>query len=194
MTTKNLGGRPRKYKTEDLLEALNNYVAEKAPLKVTITELEKHTAYPIQAWRFNSEIKSEIDKINKKLSDFSKLSGGVDDVNLLTIANAEDIVQTNYHNKEKLIESIQNLIDMYQLNLKKCLKLERLECELEDLKKENENLKRSVQFYENKLNQMMIKSHNSYERLQNNLEKDEVNIIEFSKTETTFKDLFKDLK
>ena len=194
MTTKNLGGRPRKYKTEDLLEALNNYVAEKAPLKVTITELEKHTAYPIQAWRFNSEIKAEIDKINKKLSDFSKLSGGVDDVNLLTIANAEDIVQTNYHNKEKLIESIQNLIDMYQLNLKKCLKLERLECELEDLKKENETLKTSVQFYENKLNQMMIKSHNSYERLQNNLEKDEVNIIEFSKTETTFKDLFNDLK
>lgn len=194
MTTKNLGGRPRKYKTEDLMEALNNYVAEKAPLKVTITELEKHTAYPIQAWRFNSEIKAEIDKINKKLSDFSKLSGGVDDVKLLTIANAEEIVQTNYHNKEKLIESIQNLIDMYQLNLKKCLKLERLECELEDLKKENENLKRSVQFYENKLNQMMIKSHNSYERLQNNLEKDEVNIIEFSKTETTFKDLFKDLK
>ena len=37
---------------------------------------------------------------------------------------------------------------------------------------------------------MKVKSHNSYDREKNGLEKDELNIVEFSHTKTTFKDLF----
>lgn len=192
MSSKNLGGRPQKYKTEDLLQALYDYVAKETPSKVTNAALVKNTNYPIQAWRFNKEVQAAIEEINSKLNNLSKISGGSNSKNLLIIPNAEEIVQTNYNNKEKLIDAIQSLIDVYQLNLKKCLKLQRIEQEFNDLKKENANLKKEVEFYQNRLKEMTVKSHNNYERDQNGLVKDELNIKEFSHTMTTFKDLFDD--
>ena len=49
-----------------------------------------------------------------------------------------------------------------------------------------------MEFYQNRLKEMTVKSHNNYERDQNGLVKDELNIKEFSRTMTTFKDLFDD--
>ena len=192
MSSKNLGGRPQKYKTEDLLQALYDYVAKETPSKVTNAGLVRNTNYPIQAWRFNKEVQEAIEEINLKINNLSKISGVSNSKDLLVIPNAEEMVQTNYDNKEKLIDAIQSLIDVYQLNLKKCLKLQKIEQEFHDLKKENANLKKEVDFYQNKLKEMTVKSHNNYERDQNGLVKDELNIKEFSHTMTTFKDLFDD--
>lgn len=190
VSTKNLGGRPQKYKTEDLIQALNDYVAKEAPSKVTITALVKNTSYPIQAWRFNNEVRKAIEEINLKLITFSKLSPSQDAQSLLLIPNAEDIVNNNYNNREKLIDAVQSLIDIYQYNLKKCLKIEAMEEELGRLKIENKNLKKEAEFYKDRLKEMKVKSHNSYDREKNGLEKNELNIVEFSHTKTTFKDLF----
>lgn len=189
---KNKGGRPKKYDTDDLKKLLYEYLKDENPSKVKISDLVKNTGIPIQAWRFNEEIKKEINTINDKFDNLTSIKPIKTSHELLNIPSAEDIVNTNYKNKKKLIDAVDNLVHAYQYSLEKSLKAEELEYEISKLKKQIVSLEENVDFYKNEMKKMMIQSTSVVERKENNIKPNLIDIKQYSETKTTFKDLFED--
>lgn len=189
---KNKGGRPVKYKTEDLKKILYKFLQEKNPSKITIPMLVEYSGLPIQAWRFNTDIKKEIDSLNKRIENISIVVSTEGVTELLTIPSPEDIINTNYKNKQKLIKVVSDLIDLYQYSLNKSLKFDALKKENEELKKQVKTLKADISYYEEELKKISIQSTSFLERKENNLKDNLIDIKEYSRTNTTFKDLFDD--
>lgn len=189
---KNKGGRPKKYKTEDLRELLYNYVQRENPAKISVTELVKHTGVPVQAWRFNQEIKNEIDLLNKKLDSLNAVAPVEGVQGLLTIPSAEEIVTKHYGNKTKLIDVLNTFLEVYQYSLEQSLKVNALEKENVTLNQEISSLKQDIEFYKEQMKKMAIQSTSLTERKENNLKDNVIDIKHYSATGKTFKDLFDD--
>lgn len=189
---KNKGGRPPKYDVNELKKIIYKYLQEKNPSKITITGLVKYSGLPIQAWRFNKDIRKEIDTVNKKIENISLATSIESVTELLTIPSPEDIVNTNYKNKQKLIKVIGDLIDLYQYSFNKSLKVDVLEKENQNLKKQINTLKADVAYYEEELKKTALQSTSHKERNEKNIKKNILDIKEYSKTNTTFKDVFDD--
>jgi len=189
---KNKGGRPKKYDTEHLKDLLYKYVRNENPNKVKIADLVKYTDIPIQAWRFNEEIKKEIELLNKKIEDITAIAPIKDVKELWNIPSAEDIVIKNYKNKNKLVEVIDTLLEAYQFSLEKSLHAEELERENVQLKNQISSLKEDIEFYKEEMKKMAVQSTSIVERNENKLRDNIIDIKSYSETKTTFKDLFDD--
>lgn len=189
---KNKGGRPKKYDTEYLKELLYKYVSNENPNKVKVADLVKYTDIPIQAWRFNEDIKKEINLVNKKIEDITVIAPIKDVKELWNIPSAEDIVIKNYKNKNKLVEVIDTLLEAYQFSLEKSLHAEELERENLHLKSQIASLKEDIEFYKDEMKKMAVQSTLAIERNENKLKDNIIDIKSYSETKTTFKDLFDD--
>lgn len=152
------GGRPKKYDEEVLKQALYKFIAEESPVKITYKMLVEHTGYPIQAWRFNENLKNEIKHINERIERISFLSNTNEIIDVVNIPSAEELVEVNYNNREKLIKVIDQLINVYQYAFRKSIDYSRLEEENYELKKKVDSLTSDVEFFRNKVREMTIES------------------------------------
>lgn len=189
----NKGGRPPKYNIDDLKKILYRYLQDKNPSKITLPELVKYYPdLPLHAWRFNKDIRKEIDTLNKRIENISLVVSVEGVTELLTIPSPEDIINTNYKNKSKLIKVVGDLIDLYQYSFNKSLQVDDLEKENQKLKKQVKTLKNDLAYYEEQLKKMSVQSTSDFERKEKNLKENVIDIKEYSKTNTSFKDIFDD--
>lgn len=189
---KNKGGRPKIYKTDDLKNILYRYVQEKNPVEVKISHLVKFSGIPIQAWRFNSEIRKEINIINKKFENMPLFISTEGVSELISIPSAEELINTNYKNKPKLIKIVSDLIERYQESFNESLKIGELKKENEKLKKKLKYLELDVEFYKEEMKKMVVQSTSILERNDKGIKENVIDIQKYSETKTTFKDLFED--
>lgn len=189
-------GRPKKYDTSVLEKILLKYASENTGGKITVGKLVKYSGLPIQAWRFNDDIKKMIKELNEP-----QYVIGVDTEELKTIPlpSAEDIVNANYKNKDRLTKVISDLINVYQHTYNQLFKLRKSEEELENVKQELilanskiQNLEREIEFYKHKAIGTSIKTTTAVGRTELNTEENLIDIKKYSETNTTFKDLFED--
>lgn len=186
---KTKGGRPQKYTHEELRIILLEYVHDNPGEQITLSKLGRETKFPQYVWKNNKEIRKDIERLNNAplevTSLLSEYSG---------IPSAEDLINHNYNNKKKLIDTIQNILDAYQKTFEDSLKLEELEKLLYSKEKEIDNLKEEVEFYKNKYEEMTIKSTSIRGRKENHLKENVLDIEKFkekSETEDELADLFK---
>ena len=195
--TKKKVGRPKKYEYDELEKILLKYSAENIGGQITIGKLVKYSGIPIQAWRFNNDIKAKIRELNEPQSI---IQIDAEQTKTIPMPSAEDIVNANYKNKNKLTKVISDLIDVYQLTYNQLFELKSSEKELEKVKNElNEanlkikNLKEEVEFYKNEAMKTAIKTTTIVGRTELNTEDNLIDFKKYSETNTTFGDLFKDL-
>lgn len=169
------GGRPRKYDEAELKKLLYKFVAEKSPVKITYKALVEYTGIPIQAWRFNENIKNEIAVINKRIANIQFISNTAEINELATIPSAEDLVNTNYGNKKKLIKVFQDLLDVYEYALNKSMAYDNLELENQKLKHTIKSLEDNLEFYKNEVKKMTIDSIPGLGDPNNNVKKNVIN-------------------
>lgn len=115
------------------------------------------------------------------------------------IPSAEDIVNANYKNKDRLTKVISDLIDVYQHTYNQLFELRKTEEELENVKQELlsanskiKNLEKEIEFYKNKAMGISIKTTTAVGRTELNIEENIIDIKKYSETNITFKDLFED--
>lgn len=188
----NKGGRPRKYDEEELKKLLYKFVADKSPAKITYKMLVDYTNIPIQAWRFNENIKNEITAINKRIADIQFLTNTSDINELVTIPSAEDIVNTNYSNKNKLIKVFQDLLDVYEYAMNKSIAYDNLELENQKLKHTIKSLESDLEFYKHEIKKMTIDSIPGLGDQNDNVKKNVISMKDQSSLRKKHEDLFKD--
>lgn len=187
---KNKGGRPEKYKYEELREALLEYAHKHIGGQIKLANLGRETKYPQYVWKNNKEIRKDIEKLNKT---------PIEVVGLLKeqsfIVSAEDLVNNNYKNKQGLIDAVHQILNAYQSTFEKALKVEKLEKSLYSKEKEIEHLKDEVEFYKNKYKEMTVHSTSIRGREDYQLKESVLDIKKFykekSETNDELADLFK---
>lgn len=183
-------GRKAKYKIEILTAALQEYVSKNPNSKIVVTELAKATGIPRHIWKDNKDIKEIINQINQDslVVNAEKMT--------LVLPSAEELVNTNYNNKAKLIKAIQNCLDtvrdMYNktsdtINVDRLkeqyeTKIKELEAIIELKDSEINNLNREIDM-------LYIESEDPLKRTQNGIKS---NLIELNKS--NIKSLSKDLE
>ena len=99
-------GRKAKYPTKLLEEKLIKYTTENPNTKIKFSNLEKYTGIPYHVWRDNKDINDSINKINNPQLI-------VDTTNMqLELPSADDILEKNYPNKDKLLQAISDLLNL----------------------------------------------------------------------------------
>lgn len=189
-------GRPKKYDEDVLKKILLKYASENKGGKITVGKLVKYSGLPIQAWRFNDDIKNMIKELNEPQYI---IEIDTDELKTVPIPSAEDIVNANYKNKDRLKKVVSDLIEVYQHTYNQLFELKKTEEELEKVKNElNEanlnirNLKEEVEFYKNEAMKTAIKTTTAIGRTELNIEENLIDLKKYSETNTTFADLFED--
>lgn len=195
--TKKKVGRPKKYKFDELEKILLEYAAENKGGQITVGKLVKYSGIPIQAWRFNNDIKERIKELNEPQNI---IEIGTEKTKTIPMPSAEDIVNANYKNKNRLTKVISDLIEVYQHTYNQLFELKKTEKELEKVKNELDeanlkiqNLKEEVEFYKNESMKIAIKTTTEVGRTELNTDENLIDLKKYSETNTTFGDLFKDL-
>lgn len=187
-------GRKAKYPTKLLEDKLIEYTTENPNTKIKFSNLEKYTGIPYHVWRDNKDINDAINKINNPQLV-------VDTTNMkLELPSADDILEKNYPNKDKLLQAISDLLNLTSSLYEKAIIGEHFE----QIKNKYEiEIKEIIAKYEKKLKEannqidnltkeidtLYLDSRNSLTRKQKGL-KD--NMIELSKKRK--KAVSKDLK
>lgn len=89
---------------EELVEKLNEFCRLHPNGKITLSALARETDVPRYVWRDNKKIKTLIDTLN----DTNKASLPKSDT--IELPSAYDLVNTNYDNKDRLIEVVGDLL------------------------------------------------------------------------------------
>lgn len=184
------GGRPRKYDEEVLKQILYKFIAEESPVKITYKMLAEHTGYPIQAWRFNENLKNEIKQINERIERISFLSNTNEIIDLVNIPSAEELVEVNYNNREKLIKVVDELINVYQYALSKSIDYSKLEKENYELKKKVDSLTSDVEFFRLKNRELTIESIPGLGNANENVRRNVLDLKDKSRMKKRHADLF----
>lgn len=191
----NRGGRPRKYQYEDLRKILIKYASENRMGKITMTNLVKYSNIPIQAWRFNEKIKNDIEYFNSM-----PLNGLSDMDEMLEIPSAEEIVNINYKNKERLTKVIADILELYNHSCKEAFRAKKLENEnlilkdtIKDLQRQIEKIKKTADFYKEEVKRITVESTKQKGRTKNNLQDNIIDLKKRSEADTTFANLFRDI-
>ncbi|OPF52404.1 hypothetical protein BH721_03885 [Clostridium baratii] len=184
-------GRPSKYPYEMLKDILLKYASENVGGEITISKLVKYSELPIQAWRFNKKIKEDIARLNQ--SKIISLNGTING----TLPSADDLVNMNYKNKDRLIKAVSDLIEIYQyafsenLKFKKALEKNALLLdEIGKLKTENTKLKKERDGYLDEIKKIAVKSQSSIGREEFGIQENLIDLEKYSQTHTTFSELF----
>ena len=186
-------GRPSKYSFEMLKKILLEYAEENVGGEITISKLVKYSGLPIQAWRFNAEIRKEIEKQNAgQIINFT----GAKDIGL---PSAEDLINKNYKNKDRLTKVVSDLIEVCQDSYAEIAKLRKYKEKLDKTKNELELTKAEVQkyrkeaeFYKNEMLKVTLKSTTAIGRAEACIENNVIDLKQYTETSTTFSDLFDD--
>ena len=136
-TEKSKGGRPQKYSYEELRSVLFEYANKNSGKLITLADLGRETKFLRYVWRNNKQIREDIEKLNQTpIAIVGLMKENV------KIPSAEDLVNSNYHNKNILITRIQQVLDAYQTTFEQVLKTTELENRLNTKEKEIACLKR----------------------------------------------------
>lgn len=191
--TKKKVGRPSKYEYETLKKILLQFANENLEGEITISKLVKYSGLPIQAWRFNKDIKKDIERLNA----MTTLS--YDDVVDLGLPSAEDIVNRHYKNRDRLTKAVSDLIEICQTSYGEILKLRKVEEELgkvkgdlEIYKAKSEKFEKEMEYYKNEMMKLTLKTTNALGRSEIGAEKNVIDLKEYTETNSTFADLFKE--
>lgn len=101
MMNNNLGGRPKKYSEEFLLETLEEYMEDNKNKKVKISDLVKKTGIPRHIWDYSKKISKVIDELNNPIQFIT----GIDD-EIKVICSVEATIETALNTKKKQIEYV----------------------------------------------------------------------------------------
>ena len=144
-----------------LKKILLQFANENQGGEITISKLVKYSGLPIQAWRFNKDIKQDIARLNT----FTTIS--YDNMVDLGLPSAEDLVNRHYKNKDRLTKAVSDLIEVCQTSYGEILKLrkteeqlEKVKSELEIYKKKTEKFEKEMQHYKNEMMKMALKTTN----------------------------------
>lgn len=178
-------GRPTKYPYEMLKKYLLEYATQNVGGLIRHSDLVKFSGLPLQAWRFNKQINEDIKKLNTVEiipSDILHDNG---------LPSAEDIVNANYKNKDRLIGAFSDLINLYQKAYSEIAKLRKDAEKLEQLESEIKILKNEVKHYKNEMMKLTVKSSTAIGRAETGIGDNVIN-IKASEVENVFSDLFDD--
>lgn len=113
--------------------------------------------------------------------------------------SAEDLVNSNYHNKNVLITRVQQVLDAYQTTFEPVLKTTELENivtikdkEIISLKEELEAMKKQAEFYQEKYESLTLYSTSLLGRKNYQLKENVIDVEKkFKEIADEFEDLFK---
>jgi len=184
-----MAGRKPKYNDDLLLDELEKYLEKQPYIKIKLSELEKSTGIPYYIWRDNKKIRQVIKKMNENPAVQSRVKKDI------VFPSAERLVEANYNNKKKLIESIQYFIDVLNDIYDKAIigenfvkERDKLETVINNKNSEIKKLENKILKLENEIDILYIKSSNKEMRNEMGLKG---NLIKFNKNS---KQLSKDLK
>ncbi|MFJ7738751.1 hypothetical protein ACIQ2D_20785 [Lysinibacillus sp. NPDC097287] len=193
-TEKSKGGRPQKYPYEELRSVLFEYANKNSGKLITLADLGRETKFPRYVWRNNKQIREDIEKLNQTpMAIVGLMKENV------KIPSAEDLVNSNYHNKNLLITRIQQVLDAYQTTFEQVLKTTELENrlntkekEIASLKEEIDALKKQSAFYQEKYESMTLHSTSLLSRKNFDLKENVIDAEKkFKEIDDEFEDLFK---
>lgn len=153
-------GRKAKYSYEDLEKIVEQFALTNVGEEITIPKLVKISGIPRHIWRYNKQIKRIIESLNHKTINIDSNNSELE-----TLPNVEELVNTNYANKKKLIKALSSyssyINKLYETSLlyqKQQEEFEKLEQEVNDLQKQLEKAKSDIEFYKNEMKKMTIDS------------------------------------
>ena len=116
---------------EELVEKLNEFCRLHPNGKITLSALARETDVPRYVWRDNKKIKTLIDTLN----DTNRASFPKSET--IELPSAYDLVNTNYDNKDRLIEVVGDLLNELEKSYQ--------------IIKDNENIVQIKKSYEEKI-------------------------------------------
>jgi hypothetical protein len=158
-------GRKAKYSTELLLKKLDEYLLKFPQKTVKLSEISKFTNIPRHIWRDNTKAKEIIEKINNMeiMVDTTKLQ--------FILPSAEEIVNKCVNNKEKLLASISELLDLASSLYDKAIKVDMIDdivAQYKDKLQEKEyeiiNLKKEIMKLNKEIDNLYLDSRDYVKR------------------------------
>lgn len=189
-------GRPEVYTDQQLKDILLQFTVENPGKKINPFQLEKESGIKRHVW--SRRMKRIIDDLNTPVEkEFGGKEGS------LPLPNVAELVEMNWNNKNKLIQSLSHINELIQsmyeqalLYHNKCSEYEELEQKFNQITLENNQLKERVKHLEKKYMEVAVQS--TYSSIQK--EQGLKNIIQLKSKSidqpglsTNFKKDFKDL-
>lgn len=148
----NNAGRKPKYTIELLINTLKNYTEQNPHKSIKLSELARATSIPRHIWKDNKNVKEIIDKLNN-----TPIIAKYEDVEVI-LPNAEQLVESHYNSKPKLIRAIQDCFDVINDLYDKAMigqnskerenkyqeRIFELEAQIRELKKEVQRMQKEI--------------------------------------------------
>lgn len=195
--SKNKSGRKSLYSNEQLIIELHNYARENVSGEITVTKLVEATNIPRHIWRYNEKVQQEI----KRLNETKVFSEFINKDKFPEIISPEDILNSNYGNKKRLLKILTDLFEGYQYYFAEArkskdyrVKLDEANNRIKDLEFEKKKCKEEIEYYKNKVNNALIDSMSPLDSRESGVKSNLIELTpEYANTDLTHIDLFDDV-
>lgn len=194
-----MAGRKPKYDLDKLTIEIAKYREKYPHKKIKLSDLERETGIPRHIWRDNAKLLETVEEVNKV-----PIVANPDNMEMV-LPSAEEIVEHNYPNKQGIISSVQDCLDIIQSLYEKALLGTNNEEIINGYKQQIDELKaiirlkdKEINNLQNRLDSLYIGSESPTKRKQNGLKENLIEINfnnkkELSKNPLDIQNEFKDL-